>query len=158
MLGSTAGDQCAYFFPLLGPAGWLRSSEFGGPAPPPSRLDQKKSAQVLPPPLGRQGWEVLQVVIKASESCRGFQELSLDRSRVAPGGPGSGTTSLQETPLRPQCFLGSELWELKVPGDWPQSVLGEVLPWESGVRCCFRNSTWDSSGRPEAWERRQRIS
>lgn len=89
VLGSTTGDQCTYFFPLLGPAAWLHSSEFGGPAPPP-RLDQKKFAQVLPPPLGRQGWEALQVVIKASESCRGFLEPSLDRSRAAAGGPDSG--------------------------------------------------------------------
>ena len=116
MLGSTAGDKCAYFFPLLGPVGWLPSSEFGGPAPPPPRLDQKKFAQVLPPPLGRQGWEVLQVVVKASESCRGFQEPSLG-AELLQEALAVVHTSLQEIPLR--SFLCSELWELKVPGDWP---------------------------------------
>ncbi|XP_036701645.1 PDZ and LIM domain protein 7 isoform X8 [Balaenoptera musculus] len=38
---------------------WLPNSELRGPAPPPPRLDQVKFAQVLSPPLGRQGWEAL---------------------------------------------------------------------------------------------------
>lgn len=78
-------------------------------------------------------------MVKASESCRGFRGLSSDGSGDAPGGSGS-PTSLQRTLLRPQCCLCSELWEIKVSGGWPWSVLGGALPWESGVRCYFWNS------------------
>ena len=38
------------------------------------------------------------------------------------------STSPRGTPLRPHCFLCSELWEIKVPGGWPWSVLGGALP------------------------------
>lgn len=99
------------------------------------------------------------MVGKASENWGGLQGPTSARTRDASGGPVPCAYSLQETPLGPQWSLGSELWEIKVPGGWSWSIAGVVLPWESGLRCCnWEEVCMGSSGRPEAWETRQRVS